>query len=94
MNNLTINKESKKVEYTYTTEMFKFTGTCQLDINNVIEEVQSEVRLIQDDRSIGNCSSNSNSSVNIWDGNYKSYIDVIATSFKALQDEIIAQYTI
>lgn len=94
MNTLNINKEVKRVDFNYTTATFKFNGTCTVSADNVISDISAQINLKDNDLNIGNCSSNGSTSVNIWNSEYKSYIDSVATDFKALQEELTAHYSV
>lgn len=94
MNSLNIDKEVKKVDFTYTTTSLKFTGTCYVSADKVVSDIQAQIFINGDaSTNIGNCSSNGNTTVNIWNSTYKSYIDTAATDFKALQQDIASHYS-
>lgn len=92
MNELIINKETKNSEFTYTTEKFRFTGNCTVNADKTVENVNAQVYLLSNEISIGNCSSNGSTSVNIYNNEYKSMIDTVAQDFKALQGELTTKY--
>lgn len=94
MNTLNIDKEVKKVDFTYSTTTLKFTGTCYVSADKTVSDIQAQIYLKDNqDINIGNCSSNGSTSVNIWNSSYKSYIDTAAAAFKDLQEDLISHYS-
>ena len=43
---------------------------------------------------IGSVSSNGSTSINIWNSEYKSLIDTVATAFKSLQTDLTNYYNV
>lgn len=94
MNTLNIDKEIKKVDFTYDSTDLKFIGTCYVSVDNTVSDISAQIYLKDNSEvNIGNCSSNGNTSVNIWNSTYKSYIDIAATEFKVLQEDLNTHYS-
>lgn len=93
-NTLNIDKEVKRVDFTYTAITFKFTGTCTVNSDFEVEDINAQINLKSNDMNIGNCSSNGSTSINIWNNEYKQYIDSAASEFKSLQEDLISHYSI
>lgn len=92
MNTLNIDKEVKKVDFTYMTTTLKFNGTCTVSANKEVSDIIAQINLKENDINIGNCNSNDSISINIWNNEYKSYIDSVATEFKKLQEDLVSHY--
>lgn len=95
MNTLEITKEIKQVAFKYTTAAYQFTGTCDVTVDNSVTNINTQVGIKADDmaQSIGNCSSNNNTSINIYNIEYKDSIDVIAADFKVLCTDLAEEYS-
>lgn len=93
-NTLNIDKELKKIDFTYLTTTFKFNGTCTVNSNFEVEDINAQISFKSNDMYIGNCSSNGGTSINIWNNEYKQYIDSVALEFKSLQEDLISHYSV
>ena len=91
MNTLEISKEVRRINFTYTTDNYKYTGTCDINSDNTVTNIDAQVMTITGE-SIGNCNSNGRASVNIWNSNYKNSIDTVSSEFKSLQTDIFNKY--
>jgi hypothetical protein len=96
MNKLDVTKEIKQVTYTYTSDNLTFEGTCNVDSKKVVSDVNAQVSVKQGEApmNIGSVSSNSSTSINIWNSEYKSLIDTVATAFKSLQTDLTNYYNV
>lgn len=92
-NTLNINKEIKQVTFTYLTTTMKYEGTCSVTVLLEVTDINAQVMLLDSSMTIGNCSSNGSTTVNIYDNNHKDKIDLVAHEFKTLQSDIAAHYT-
>lgn len=92
MNDLNITNVIRKVSFTYETAALKFEGNCDVSSDNIVSDVNAQVSLKETGINIGSCSSNGSTSVNIWNTEYKTYIDTVATDFKALQVLLSTEY--
>lgn len=93
-NTLNIDKEVKKVDFTYITTTFKFNGTCTVNSDLEVNDINAQISFKSNDMNIGSCSSNGGTSINIWNNEYKQYIDSVASEFKSLQEDLISHYNI
>ena len=95
MNDLEITKEIKQVAFKYTTAAYQFSGTCDVTEDDSVTNINTQVSIKTDEmtQSIGNCSNNSNTSVNIYNTAYKDRIDVIAAEFKLLCADLTEEYS-
>jgi hypothetical protein len=96
MNKLDVTKEIRQVTYTYTSDNLTFEGTCNIDSKKVVSDVNAQVSIKQGEApmNIGNVSSNSSVSINIWNNDYKGLIDTVATAFKSLQTDLTNYYNV
>lgn len=94
MNSLNITNETKRVSFIYETTLLKFEGTCTVSTEKEVSDISATITLLADGIGIGNCNSNGNISVSIWNDKYKSYIDTAASDFKELQAELTSHYSV
>lgn len=92
-NTLEIKKEIKQVTFSYSTTVLKFDGTCDVTSEKKIQNVNSQIMLKDGSVGIGNATSNGSTSVNIWNEEYKQYIDSAAHDFKNLQSDLAEHYS-
>lgn len=96
MNKLDVTKEIRQVTYTYTSDNITFEGTCNVDSKKAVSDVNAQVSVKQGEApmNIGSVSSNGSTSINIWNSEYKSLIDTVATAFKSLQTDLTNYYNV
>ena len=94
MNKLDVTKEIRQVTYTYTSDNLE--GTCNVDSKKAVSDVNAQVSVKQGEApmNIGSVSSNGSTSINIWNSEYKSLIDTVATAFKSLQTDLTNYYNV
>lgn len=96
INTLEITNEVKQVTFKYIAQNYEFTGNCNITQDLDIEDINAQVSIKIDNMltTIGNCSSNGSTNVNIYDSTYKGKIDEVAHYFKQLQSDLEERYTI
>lgn len=97
MNTLEITKEIKQVAFKFTTAAYQFTGTCDVQIDGIVTNINTQISTRIDDdsyESIGNGHCNGNTSVNIYNPVYKDRIDSIALDFKSLCAALKEEYSV
>jgi hypothetical protein len=94
MNKLDVTKEIRQVTYTYTSDNLTFEGTCNVDSKKAVSDVNAQVSVKQGEAPMNIGSVSSSTSINIWNSEYKSLIDTVATAFKSLQTDLTNYYNV
>lgn len=96
INTLEITKEIKQVTFKYTAQNYEFNGSCNVTSVKEVTDINTQVSVKTGNMSttIGNCSSNGSTNVNIYDAQYKDKIDEVAHYFKQLQADLDEEYSI
>ena len=95
-NTLEITEEVKRVNFKYTAQNYEFIGSCNIteDVNLVDINAQVIIKISNSPMAIGNCSSNGEVNVNIYQVAYKDKIDEVASYFKQLQSDLEERFII
>lgn len=96
MNNLSITKELKQVNFKYVSNNLTFEGTCDVTSEKKVENINASVsvKVGEMDTNIGNVSNNSSVSVNIWNAEYKNMVDVVADALKSMTTDLTNYYNV
>ena len=96
MNDLSITKELKQVNFKYVSNNLTFEGTCDVTSEKKVENINASVsvKVGEMDTNIGNVSNNSSVSVNIWNAEYKNMVDVVAAALKSMATDLANYYNV
>lgn len=96
MNDLSITKELKQVNFKYVSNNLTFEGTCDVTSEKKVENINASVsvKVGEMDTNIGNVSNNCSVSVNIWDAEYKNMVDVVAAALKSMATDLANYYNV
>lgn len=96
MNDLSITKELKQVNFKYVSNNLTFEGTCDVTSEKKVENINASVsvKIGETDTNIGNVSNNGSVSVNIWNAEYKNMVDVVAAALKSMVTDLANYYNV
>lgn len=96
MNDLSITKELKQVNFKYVSNNLTFEGTCDVTSEKKVENINASisVKVGEMDTNIGNVSNNGSVSVNIWNAEYKNMVDVVAAALKSMATDLANYYNV
>mgnify|MGYP006947703779 CR=1 FL=1 len=96
MNDLSITKELKQVNFKYVSNNLTFEGTCDVTSEKKVENINASVsvKVGEMDTNIGNVSNNGSVSVNIWNTEYKNMVDVVAAALKSMATDLANYYNV
>lgn len=94
MNTLEIIKEITQITFTYSAAPYEFSGSCNLTVEKKIKDINAQVNMLVNavQISVGNCSSNGSTNVNIYNDEYRGKIDEVAHYFVQLQEALDKKY--
>lgn len=96
MNDLSITKELKQVNFKYVSNNLTFEGTCDVTSEKKVENINASVsvKVGEMDTNIGNVSDNGSVSVNIWNAEYKNMVEVVAAALKSMATDLANYYNV